>query len=240
VILESDKLMVIQTLGGRMAYLGCSVLHAAIAPNHHSTGHSGTTAWKGPPLFHLGCGSGPSSWTLGLPATSVPHFAYLVASRTPLRRCLLPPTGLCAWRYMGQVWPCPPSHSLNLAFRAHARLCITFLLLFHLQLGVVCPDSRLHSKMLIRSLKIPPASALSLLFLGFLGWQLCQGPTHEETPVGTAPTPAEKNDAPPEKKAPRIAIMTFVAEERSYHHISLQNKDREYRASSLGHGYERF
>jgi hypothetical protein len=105
VILESDKLMVIQTLGGRMAYLGCSVLHAAIAPNHHSTGHSGTTAWKGPPLFHLGCGSGPSSWTLGLPATSVPHFAYLVASRTPLRRCLLPPTGLCAWRYMGQVWP---------------------------------------------------------------------------------------------------------------------------------------
>lgn len=93
--------------------------------------------------------------------------------------------------------------------------------------------------MLIRPLKIPPASVLLLLFLGFLGWQLCQGPTHEDGPVGTAPVPAEQHDAPPENKAPRIAIMTFVAEERSYHHISLQNKDRECRASSLGRGCER-
>jgi hypothetical protein len=145
---------------------------------------------------------------------------------------------------MGRVWPShapyPPSHSLDLAFHAHARPCATFPPLFHLQLGVVCPDSRSPSTMLVRSLKIPPASVLLLLFLGFFGWQLCQGFTHEEAPVGTAPTPAQKNDnAPPEKKAPRIAIMTFVAEERSYHHLSLKNKDREYYISSLGRRCER-
>lgn len=84
--------------------------------------------------------------------------------------------------------------------------------------------------MLVRSLKIPPASVLLLLFLGFFGWQLCQGPTHESDPVGTATTPAQQQEnASPEKKAAHIAIMTFVTDERSYNHISLKNKDREYR-----------
>lgn len=40
-----------------------------------------------------------------------------------------------------------------------------------------------------------------------------------------SPIPAE---APAEKKTPRIAIMTFVTEERSYHHLSLKSKDREW------------
>jgi mannan polymerase II complex MNN10 subunit len=82
--------------------------------------------------------------------------------------------------------------------------------------------------MLVRSLKIPPVFVLLLMLLGFFGWQLCYGPTHE-APVGTALTPAQQN-------APRIAIMTFVTDERSYNQISLKNKDREYRRSSLERG----
>lgn len=39
-----------------------------------------------------------------------------------------------------------------------------------------------------------------------------------------SPVPAE---APPERKPLRIALMTFVTEERSYHHLSLKSKDRE-------------
>ncbi len=40
-----------------------------------------------------------------------------------------------------------------------------------------------------------------------------------------APIPAE---APAEeKKIIRVALMTFVTEERSYHHLSLKSKDRK-------------
>ena len=82
--------------------------------------------------------------------------------------------------------------------------------------------------MLVRTLKIPPAVLFLLVFLAFFGWQLCQGPSHEEGPVSMAPVPA---DAPVEQadenKTPRIAVVTFVTEERSYHHISLKSKDRE-------------
>ena len=79
--------------------------------------------------------------------------------------------------------------------------------------------------MLIRSLKIPPAFLFLLVFLAFFGWQLSQGTSHEEGTVNMSPIPAE---APAEKKTPRIAIMTFVTEERSYHHLSLKSKDREW------------
>ena len=41
--------------------------------------------------------------------------------------------------------------------------------------------------------------------------------------MNMSPVPAE---ALPEKKPPRIALMTFVTEERSYHHLSLKSKDR--------------
>jgi mannan polymerase II complex MNN10 subunit len=81
--------------------------------------------------------------------------------------------------------------------------------------------------MLVRALKIPPAVLFLLVFLIFFGWQLSQGPSHEEGPVSMAPVPAEAPaERPAEKKTPRIAVVTFVTEERSYHHISLKSKDR--------------
>jgi mannan polymerase II complex MNN10 subunit len=78
--------------------------------------------------------------------------------------------------------------------------------------------------MLIRSLRrLPPSLLLLLVFLSFFGWQLCQGPSHEEPPP--PPPPAE----PAEKKPLRIALMTFVTEQRSYLYLSLKNKDRKPR-----------
>jgi len=79
--------------------------------------------------------------------------------------------------------------------------------------------------MLVRSLKIPPAFLFLLVFLAFFGWQLSQGPSHEETPIDKSPVPVE--GGPVENKTPRIALMTFVTEERSYHHLSLKSKDRK-------------
>lgn len=79
--------------------------------------------------------------------------------------------------------------------------------------------------MLARSLRVPPAFVCLLVFLAFFGWQLSQGPSHEEGSVSMAPIAA---DAPAEQqKKPRVALMTFVTEERSYHHLSLKSKDRE-------------
>ena len=78
--------------------------------------------------------------------------------------------------------------------------------------------------MLIRSLRIPPSLLLLLIFLAFFGWQLSQGPNHEEHSLASALTGTEK-------KAPRIAIMTFVTDQRSYLHISLKNKDRKLYAT---------
>jgi mannan polymerase II complex MNN10 subunit len=77
--------------------------------------------------------------------------------------------------------------------------------------------------MLVRSLKVPPAFLFLLIFLVFFGWQLSQGPTHEDGPVDSSPAPAQP---PNDKKTPRVALMTFVTEERSYHHLSLKSKDR--------------
>ncbi|KAF9699437.1 hypothetical protein EKO04_002394 [Ascochyta lentis] len=89
--------------------------------------------------------------------------------------------------------------------------------------------------MLVRSLKIPPAFLFLLVFLALFGWQLSQGPSHEEAPINMSPVPAEAPaEAPPEQRMPRIALMTFVTEERSYHHLSLKSKDHYARR----HGYE--
>ena len=79
--------------------------------------------------------------------------------------------------------------------------------------------------MLIRSLKLPPAFLFLLVFLAIFGWQLSQGPTHEEGPVSMSPVPVEAHLEP---KPLRIALVTFVTEERSYHHLSLKNKDRKW------------
>jgi mannan polymerase II complex MNN10 subunit len=82
--------------------------------------------------------------------------------------------------------------------------------------------------MLIRSLRgIPPSLVLLLFFLAFLGWQLSQGTTHEDQPSTPAAPAEEKSNAPVGDKPPRIAVMTFVTEQRSYLHLSLKNHDRK-------------
>jgi mannan polymerase II complex MNN10 subunit len=78
--------------------------------------------------------------------------------------------------------------------------------------------------MLVRTLKVPPSLLLLIVFLAFFGWQLSQGTRHEVGPVGTQVIPQSGG----EKPAPRIALMTFVTDQRSYLHLSLQNKDRKH------------
>jgi hypothetical protein len=77
--------------------------------------------------------------------------------------------------------------------------------------------------MLLRSFKVPPTLLLGVLFLAFFGWQLSQGTKHEESPVGSEAIPVPEGERRP--PAPRIALMTFVTEQRSYLHQSLRNKD---------------
>lgn len=77
--------------------------------------------------------------------------------------------------------------------------------------------------MLLRSFKIPPSLLFLILFLAFFGWQLGQGTNHEEGPVDSEVIPLEEG----ERQGPRIALMTFVTEQRSYLHQVLKNKDRE-------------
>lgn len=88
--------------------------------------------------------------------------------------------------------------------------------------------------MLIRTHKLPPAFLVLLVFLAFFGWQLSQGPSHEEASVSMSPMPAEAPaEVPAERKMPRVALMTFVTEERSYHHLSLKNKDRKLNQDAI-------
>jgi mannan polymerase II complex MNN10 subunit len=82
--------------------------------------------------------------------------------------------------------------------------------------------------MLIRSFRLPPSLLLLILFLAFFGWQLSQGTKHEEGPVGSEVVPMEEGGM----RAPRIAIMTFVTDQRSYLHLSLKNKDRKHSSAS--------
>lgn len=63
------------------------------------------------------------------------------------------------------------------------------------------------------------------MFLALVGWHLRQDPKHEAHPL---PPPE------PKEKAPRIAIMTFVTEQRSYLYLSLKNKAHYARR----HGYD--
>ncbi|KAF1840597.1 glycosyltransferase family 34 protein [Cucurbitaria berberidis CBS 394.84] len=82
--------------------------------------------------------------------------------------------------------------------------------------------------MLIRSLRrIPPSLLLLLVFLAFFGWQLSQGPNHD------AP---EAPRAEVGKKSPRIAVLTFITQQRSYVYLSVKNKDHYARR----HGYDLF
>lgn len=76
--------------------------------------------------------------------------------------------------------------------------------------------------MLLRSFRLPPTLLLLIVFLAFFGWQLSQGTKHESGPVGSEVIPLAEG----ERRTPRIALMTFVTDQRSYLHLSLKNKDR--------------
>lgn len=77
--------------------------------------------------------------------------------------------------------------------------------------------------MLLRSVRgIPLALIFVIFFLSFFGWQLCQGSYHESSSVLTAQNEEAR------KKPLRVALMTFVTEQRSYLHLSLKNKDRKF------------
>ncbi|CAE7000514.1 hypothetical protein CFE70_001015 [Pyrenophora teres f. teres 0-1] len=86
--------------------------------------------------------------------------------------------------------------------------------------------------MLLRSARsVPPSLVLLLVFLVFLGFQLSQGPSHEELPP---PPPAPEEKPPVEQKKPRIAVVTFTTQQQSYIHLSMKNKDHYARR----HGYD--
>lgn len=76
--------------------------------------------------------------------------------------------------------------------------------------------------MLFRSLRVPPSFLLALAILAFLAWQVSQGSKHE----GAVSSPLQSNVVEP-RKGPRIALITFVTDQRSYLHIVLRNKDRK-------------
>ncbi|KAH7124168.1 galactosyl transferase GMA12/MNN10 family-domain-containing protein [Dendryphion nanum] len=91
--------------------------------------------------------------------------------------------------------------------------------------------------MLVRSLRIQPAILLFLAFCAIFGWHLSSGaePERPAPIVNPPPPPAPPPPAPAKSNTPpRIAVVTFVTEERSYLHLSLKNKDHYARR----HGYD--
>ncbi|KAL6711872.1 hypothetical protein ACN47E_002915 [Coniothyrium glycines] len=88
--------------------------------------------------------------------------------------------------------------------------------------------------MLIRSLRVPPSLFLLLVFLAFFGWQLSQGPSHEAMPLNFAGMGNAVQGSSGDKNTPRVALMTFVTDQRSYLHLSLRNHDHYARR----HGYD--
>lgn len=78
--------------------------------------------------------------------------------------------------------------------------------------------------MLVRSLRVSPAILFFLALCAFLGWQFRQGPSlaaHQLSDLSLT-----KSDSSSSKK-PRIAVVTFITDEKSYVHTSLKNKDRK-------------
>lgn len=92
--------------------------------------------------------------------------------------------------------------------------------------------------MLVKSLKASPSVLLFLVFCAFFGLQLSRGPIDGPPPPPAPPEPAPEEakespappplpEAPAPPKAPRIAVVTFITDQKSYIHISLKNKDRK-------------
>lgn len=78
----------------------------------------------------------------------------------------------------------------------------------------------------MRSLKVSPSLILFLIFCAFLGWNFSQSPLPDPAP---RPPPSK----PEEKKPSRIALVTFVTEQRSYLYLSLRSKDHYTRRHGL-------
>jgi mannan polymerase II complex MNN10 subunit len=76
--------------------------------------------------------------------------------------------------------------------------------------------------MLTRAVRVPPVLLLLLLVVcAFLGWQFRQHPS------AIAPLALPKVDPTTGTQVPRIALVTFITDEKSYIHLSLKNKDRK-------------
>jgi mannan polymerase II complex MNN10 subunit len=71
-----------------------------------------------------------------------------------------------------------------------------------------------------RSLKVSPSLLLIVCLLVFLGLRYGQVPLSPQQRL-------------PATKHPRIALVTFVTEERSYLHLALKSKNREFSACSV-------
>jgi mannan polymerase II complex MNN10 subunit len=86
--------------------------------------------------------------------------------------------------------------------------------------------------MLARSLKQPQSVALLLFLFVVLVWQLQRD--MGSTPLPPVPDNVEVAQEPvKEKGEPRIALVTFITDQKSYIHISLKNKDHYARRHGL-------
>lgn len=97
--------------------------------------------------------------------------------------------------------------------------------------------------MLVKSLRVNPSVVFFLIFCALFGWHLSNGSqSHDESIPLPPQDPPPPPDEPVKPKAPRIAVVTFVTDQRSYIHLSLQNKDRKYTkegpyaCSAIDHG----
>ena len=77
--------------------------------------------------------------------------------------------------------------------------------------------------MLVRSLRAQPLVFIFLAFCAFMYWITHQGPSVLPAPPASR---IETVETAVSRKTPRIAIATFITDEKSYTHLSLQNKDR--------------
>ncbi|KAF2705132.1 glycosyltransferase family 34 protein [Pleomassaria siparia CBS 279.74] len=82
--------------------------------------------------------------------------------------------------------------------------------------------------MLVRSLRKSPLVLLFLALCAFLGWHKSG---YSLVPAASKSDAVSSNKGP---KTPRIAVVTFITDEKSYVHLSLKNKDHYARR----HGYD--
>ena len=93
--------------------------------------------------------------------------------------------------------------------------------------------------MLVKSIKSNQVFFLLLFFCALVGWQMIRerGPVDAELVQLPAPVTKERPTSPQAvddgqreeevKRKPRVAVVTFITEQKSYVHLSLKNKDRE-------------